>query len=75
MTTDFLFLTSSRISAAAGNGVRSRNADNLFLSSFLGTHYLSEGIAGAFTGILASVAVYFAYTQGSRVDKFLTDIF
>ena len=42
---------------------------------FLGTHYLSDVIAGAFTGILASVAVYFAYAQGSRVDKILTNIF
>ena len=42
---------------------------------FLGTHYLSDVIAGAFTGIFASVAVYFAYAQGSRVDKFLTNIF
>ena len=42
---------------------------------FLGTHYLSDVIAGAFTGILASVTVYFGYAQGSRADKFLTNIF
>lgn len=41
---------------------------------FVGTHYLSDVIGGACTGILAAVAVRFAYREGTRLDRLVTGI-
>lgn len=42
---------------------------------YVGTHYLTDVIGGAFTGAGAAVAVRCAFREGSRLDRFATGIF
>lgn len=41
---------------------------------YVGTHYASDVLGGAVTGIIAAGAVRFAYWEGTRVDSFITGI-
>ncbi len=41
---------------------------------FVGTHYLSDILGGALTGIVAAVLVRWSYHEGSRLDRFATGI-
>ncbi len=41
---------------------------------YLGTHYVSDVVGGALTGILAVGIVWWTYREGTRVDLFLTGI-
>jgi undecaprenyl-diphosphatase len=41
---------------------------------YIGTHYVSDVIGGALTGILAVGVVWWIYRQGTRADRFLTGI-
>lgn len=41
---------------------------------FVGTHYASDVLGGAVTGILAAVVVRKVYWEGTRADRFLTNI-
>lgn len=42
---------------------------------FVGTHYVSDIIGGAATGIVAALITKFAYREGSRLDRRVTAIF
>lgn len=42
---------------------------------FVGTHYLTDVLGGALTGICAAVMVWALYREGSRLDRFVTGIF
>jgi undecaprenyl-diphosphatase len=42
---------------------------------FVGTHYLTDVLGGAMTGIGAALLVRAAYREGSRVDRLITGIF
>ena len=41
---------------------------------FLGTHYFSDVLGGAATGLIAAWMVRALYREGSRVDRLLTDL-
>ena len=41
---------------------------------YIGIHYASDILGGAVSGILAALAVFRFYPQGSRIDRFLTSI-
>jgi undecaprenyl-diphosphatase len=41
---------------------------------YVGTHYASDALGGAATGILAALIVRFAYRQGTRLDRAATAI-
>jgi undecaprenyl-diphosphatase len=41
---------------------------------YIGTHYLTDVIGGAITGILAAVAVRLLYRENSRLDTLVTKI-
>ncbi len=41
---------------------------------YVGTHYASDVLGGAVTGLIAAGAVRFAYWEGTRVDRFITGI-
>lgn len=41
---------------------------------YVGTHYLTDILGGATTGIVAAIAVSFAYRENSRLDRFTTRI-
>jgi undecaprenyl-diphosphatase len=42
---------------------------------FVGTHYLTDVLGGALTGVCAAVIVRALYREGSRLDRFVTGIF
>jgi undecaprenyl-diphosphatase len=42
---------------------------------FVGTHYLTDVLGGALTGIGVALLVRVAYREGSRVDRLVTGIF
>lgn len=42
---------------------------------YIGTHYVSDIVGGALTGILAVGIVWWKYREGTRADRFLTGIF
>lgn len=42
---------------------------------FVGTHYLTDVLGGALTGVCAAVMVRALYREGSRLDRFVTGIF
>lgn len=41
---------------------------------YLGTHYMSDVLGGAATGIVAAVAVRYIYRENSRLDRIVTRI-
>jgi undecaprenyl-diphosphatase len=41
---------------------------------YVGTHYLTDVLAGAFTGVLAALLVRVAYRENSNLDRFVTRI-
>ena len=41
---------------------------------YVGTHYLSDVLGGALTGIAAASAVRSTYLEGTRLDRFVTGI-
>ena len=41
---------------------------------FVGTHYVSDVVGGACTGIVAALFVRFAYREGTRLDRLATGI-
>ncbi|WP_246800945.1 phosphatase PAP2 family protein [Mesorhizobium amorphae] len=41
---------------------------------YIGTHYLTDVIGGAVTGIVAALAVRLAYRENSRLDTLVTRI-
>lgn len=41
---------------------------------FVGTHYLTDVLGGAATGIFAAILVRACYREGSRLDRFVTGI-
>ena len=45
-----------------------------FSRVYIGTHYASDVLGGAATGILAAVIVRYAYIRDTRMDKFVTNI-
>jgi undecaprenyl-diphosphatase len=46
-----------------------------FSRIFVGTHYLTDVLGGALTGIGAAVMVHALYWEGSRLNRFVTRIF
>ena len=42
--------------------------------AFVGTHYASDVLGGAVTGIIAAALVRLVYREGTRADRFLTSI-
>lgn len=41
---------------------------------YVGTHYLTDVLGGAATGVAAAVMVHFVYSENSRLDRFVTGI-
>lgn len=41
---------------------------------YVGTHYVSDVLGGALTGIIAAIAVRALYWEGTRVDRLITRI-
>jgi undecaprenyl-diphosphatase len=41
---------------------------------FVGTHYLTDVLGGSVTGAIAAMLVWIFYREGSRVDRFATEI-
>ncbi len=61
-----------------------RNRGALFLAAallvafsrvYIGTHYASDVLGGALTGIVAAIAVRWVYWRDTRLDRFVTAIF
>ncbi len=42
---------------------------------YVGTHYLSDILGGALTGVVAAIAVKLVYRQGTAFDRLITGIF
>lgn len=42
---------------------------------YVGTHYFTDVLGGAFTGILGAISVRLAFREGTRLDRFATGIF
>ena len=42
---------------------------------YIGTHYVSDVVGGALTGVVAVGMVWWRYREGTRADHFLTGIF
>jgi undecaprenyl-diphosphatase len=41
---------------------------------YIGTHYVSDVLGGAVTGIIAATLVQAAYREGSKLDRLVTGI-
>lgn len=46
-----------------------------FSRIYIGTHYASDVVGGAMTGVLAAFVVRAAYRSGTRADKLITGLF
>src|ERR1019366_4986398 len=46
----------------------------IFSRVYVGTHYVSDVLGGALTGIVAAAVVRLAYREGTRVDRYITSI-
>lgn len=42
---------------------------------YVGTHYVTDILGGAFTGVLAAVIVRLGFREGTRLDRLATHIF
>jgi undecaprenyl-diphosphatase len=42
---------------------------------YIGTHYLTDILGGALTGLAAAIAVKLAYRPGTKLDRLITGIF
>lgn len=70
------------VAAFALHGLR-RRALGLFVLAaivcwsriYVGTHYLTDILGGALTGIAGALAVRPVYRRGTRVDRFVTGLF
>jgi len=45
-----------------------------FSRVYIGTHYVTDILGGAITGIIAMVGVRFTYRKGTTADRFVTNI-
>jgi undecaprenyl-diphosphatase len=45
-----------------------------FSRVYVGTHYASDGLGGALTGIVAAAVVRMVFWEGTRADRFITGI-
>ncbi|MBB6409860.1 membrane-associated phospholipid phosphatase [Mesorhizobium sangaii] len=41
---------------------------------YIGTHYLTDVVGGAITGVLGAIVVRLVYRENSRLDKLVTKI-
>jgi undecaprenyl-diphosphatase len=41
---------------------------------YVGTHYITDVIGGAFTGVLSAIIVRLAYREGTKLDRFATGL-
>ncbi len=41
---------------------------------YIGTHYVSDVLGGAATGIVAAILVRALYREGTRLDRFVTSV-
>lgn len=42
---------------------------------YIGTHYITDVLGGALTGVIAAVVVRLLFREGTRLDRFATGIF
>jgi undecaprenyl-diphosphatase len=42
---------------------------------YVGTHYVTDVMGGAFTGATAAIIVRLVYREGTKLDRFATGIF
>lgn len=45
-----------------------------FSRIYVGTHYASDVLGGAVTGVAAAIIVFVLYRRGTRLDRFITSI-
>ncbi|MEO5759826.1 MAG: phosphatase PAP2 family protein [Mesorhizobium sp.] len=45
-----------------------------FSRVYIGTHYASDVLGGALTGVIAAIVIRVAYREGTRIDRFITGI-
>ena len=45
-----------------------------FSGVYIGTHYVSDVVGGALTGIVAALVVRSLYREGSKADRLITNI-